>query len=75
MTTVLINGIEYVPKEKTDPNLQIVNDIGATHYAILPDESIVFYKLEDYTIFVWLPLNCVWRDDIEVPYDLILCES
>jgi hypothetical protein len=32
MTTVLINGIEYVPKEKTDTKLKIVNDIGATGY-------------------------------------------
>lgn len=73
MTTVLIDGVEYVKKEQKD-SLKIENNIGATHYAILPDDSIVFYKLYC-GVFVWLPLSQCWKEEYcgIVPYDLIRC--
>lgn len=73
MPTVIIDGIEYVPKAKNEKP-KIENNIGATHYAILPDDSIVFYCLGD-GVLVYLPMSNIWKYIDDVPYDLIKCDE
>ena len=45
------------------------NEVGATHWAVLPDESILFYRV-DSTILLWRPFSKVWDTPGIVPYTL-----
>jgi hypothetical protein len=67
MTTVIIDGVEYIPKPREMP--MPTNKIGATHFAILPDKSIIFYRIED-TVLVWKPISKCWDAPSLVPYTL-----
>lgn len=67
MTKVLIEGVEYEPKP--NPIKPPPNDVEATHWAILPDESIVYYVIGD-EVLLWLPLSSVWVSPGLVPYTL-----
>ncbi len=42
---------------------------GATHWAILPDDSVLYYKVSD-EVHLWLPLSHVWDLPNLVPYTL-----
>ena len=43
------------------------NKINATHWAVLPDKTILFYRIGD-EVFLWLPLSKVWESPKTVPY-------
>ena len=45
------------------------NKINATHWAVLPDKTILFYRIGD-EVFLWLPLSKVWESPKTVPYTL-----
>jgi len=46
------------------------NEIGATHWAKLPDESILYYKLLDDELSIWIPISKLWIPPGDVPYTL-----
>lgn len=50
---------------KTKPN----NNIGATHWAELPDKTILFYKVGN-DVLLWFPLTERWDEPDTVPYSL-----
>ena len=68
MSKVFIDEIEYVKKKNDNVNVP-ENKIGATHWAVLPDESIVFYKITS-KVLMWFPLSKVWDDPKTTPYTL-----
>lgn len=47
----------------------LVNDIGATHWAVLPDNTILLYKVGHHTK-LWLDHSEVWTDVHMIPYTL-----
>lgn len=67
MITVTIDGINYVeePKSIAPPK----NEIRATHWAVLPDESVVYYRVKN-DVLIWLPLSEIWSKPGTVPYTL-----
>ncbi|MBM96000.1 MAG: hypothetical protein CMI09_09175 [Oceanospirillaceae bacterium] len=64
---VEIDGIEYI--EKPAPITPPPNKVQATHWAVLPDDSIVFYRVTD-EVLIWLPYSGVWDNPGLVPYTL-----
>ena len=55
----------YTAKE----DIEIDPPEGATHYALLPDRSIIYYKLGN-EVLLWLPYSEVWGVPETVPYSL-----
>lgn len=73
MKAVLIEGVEYI--KKPEPVEQPKNNIDATHWAILPDGSILFYRVGD-KVFLWKPSSKVWDSPATVPYTLyVFCDD
>jgi len=56
---------EYRLKDKSPENLY-----GATHYAILPDDTNVFYRISNGLSLMYFPLSKVWQETNDVPYTL-----
>jgi len=49
-----------------------LNEIGATHYAICPDDTILYYQYNAYlnTFLMWFPYSKVWDKPHLIPYTL-----
>ena len=69
MTTVLINGVEYI--KKPAPIKPPTNNIGATHWAVCPDGDIIFYKITN-TILLYGQISRMWLTPTyeAIPYTL-----
>jgi len=75
MTSVIVNGVEYV--RKPAPIRIPRNDMGATHWAVLPDGSLAFYKIGS-EVLLWYPIStvgdgagmAVWGEVTLAPYTL-----
>ena len=67
MPKVIIDDIEYIenPYVLTPPQ----NDLRATHWAELPDGSVIMYRVFD-DVKLWLPLSEKWTCPGTVPYTL-----
>lgn len=68
MISVIINGEEYIKKPAVQSTPEKID--GATHFAILPDDSIVYYQVAD-SVRIWLPNSKFWDLPGLVPYTLI----
>lgn len=64
---VTIDGVEYV--KKSVDTVKPVNDIGATHWAVCPEGSIIFYKIT-HKAELWLPMSKVWNYVTIAPYTM-----
>ncbi len=56
---------EYRLENKFPENLH-----GATHYAILPDDTNVFYRISCGLSFMYFPISEIWQETNDVPYTL-----
>lgn len=73
MECVIIDGVEYVPKPTTV--VPPTNDIGATHWAVLPDGSIQYYKI-DQKLSIWIQSAILWQAGVtSIPYTLYSFDS
>ncbi|PCJ26745.1 MAG: hypothetical protein COA94_04930 [Rickettsiales bacterium] len=67
MATVIINNVEYIEKPKDIKPPENIHN--ATHWAVLPDDSILFYRVDD-EVVLWQPLSQLWIPPSTVPYTL-----
>lgn len=45
------------------------NDLNATHWVVLPDGQIIYYKIDD-RVLLWHPHSKRWDNPGLVPYTL-----
>jgi len=64
---IIINGTEYI--EKPAARVPPKNTLGATHWAELPDGSLLFYEIGD-QVLLWLPYAKAWAKPGLIPYTL-----